>query len=406
MKTLFWVLAVSCLSYLAFVFGGENILPPKASEAETSLNTTRVIRRNMAQHVSATGIVNPIIGAEVKVGSRISGTLNKLFVTVGSKVEKGEIIARLDALEWEVNLAKARAQLAEEMANLALLERGARPEKVQSEKHNLQKSKADMDLAEVKLGRAKKLYAQKTLSKQDLDFAVWEWETAVTVYEASRMNLELVETKYTQEDFDLAEAKVAQSQAALKEAEIKLSYTTIRAPISGVVASVSTMEGETVAASQVAPTFVTITNLDRLQVNAYIDETDIGKIKKGQIAKFTVDSYPAKDFSGKVFSISPKGVIQGNVVMYDVQIDINDPDRLLKPDMTASVVFTLKEKKNILAILQYALQREGGKKIVTVLSSDGKSQVDKEVKTGWKQGKFVEITNGINESDTILIKDD
>lgn len=194
------------------------------------------------------------------------------------------------------------------------------------------------------------------------------------------------------------------ASAALEHAKIQLSYATIRAPISGVIASVSTQEGETVAAGLTAPTFVTIIDLNRLQVDAFVDETDIGKVKIGQKAVFTVDTYPNKDFEGIVRAIYPKAIIQENVVNYDVVIEITSPIKnLLRPDMTASVTIYQEERLGVLMIPQKAVQREGSNKFVLVKMPDDTLQ-RKTIKTGIRSGNNIEIVSGLNEEEVVVIE--
>tara|TARA_B100000686_G_scaffold254819_1_gene266118 strand:+ start:1282 stop:2493 length:1212 start_codon:yes stop_codon:yes gene_type:complete len=383
-------------------FGTEGFRQSDSIEAEPhARNTFKVMRRDIGQQVSATGVINPIIGAEVKVGSLISGTLKKLHVTIGSRVKAGDVVAQIDTADLNMNIQKAKADLAGVRANLAILLRGSRPEEIQQAEFELKKVEADTVFAEKKLNRAQILYEKKTLSRNDLDLAIREYDVAASNLRSFQVQLKLAKNKYTQEDRDLAHAKVALAEATLEEAKLRLSYATILAPVSGVVASVSVIEGENVPHSQ---SVLTITDLRRLQVNAYVDETDIGRIHKNQAVRFTVDAFPELEFRGKVAGISPKGVIQGNVVTYDVQVAIKDTKNLLKPDMTTSVMFDLKKKNNVLVVFRQAIQRVGGKKFVTVLGEND-SLLRKEVRTGWKEANFVEIVEGIEETDVILIEE-
>jgi macrolide-specific efflux system membrane fusion protein len=200
----------------------------------------------------------------------------------------------------------------------------------------------------------------------------------------------------------MAKARHAKAKADLDYAKAQLSYATIKAPISGTIASVTTQEGETVAAGLSAPTFITIIDLHRLEVNAYVDETDVGKIAVGQEALFTVDTFPDKDFKGKVTAIYPRAVLQENVVNYITLISIANPEGALKPDMTANVTITLKKKTGVLAVPGAAIRREGGKKFVSVAGAEGKT-VKREVKTGWKEGSFIEITSGLKEGEVVVM---
>ena len=168
------------------------------------------------------------------------------------------------------------------------------------------------------------------------------------------------------------------------------------------IASVSTEEGETVAAGMQAPTFVTIIDLDRLQVDAYVDEVDIGKIQVGQQAVFTVDAFPADEFEGKVTAIYPKAVIQDNVVNYDVVVDITTPYRnMLRPEMTANVTILLETRKDVLAVPAKAVHRVHGKNIAYVLTR-GQPE-EREIKIGWKDNGWVEVAAGLQEGQTVLL---
>jgi macrolide-specific efflux system membrane fusion protein len=139
-------------------------------------------------------------------------------------------------------------------------------------------------------------------------------------------------------------------------------------------------------------------------VDTFVDEVDIGKVKVGQKATFTVDSFPSREFNGKVVAIYPKAVIQENVVNYDVVVEITDPyDGLLRPEMTASVTIQLDARENVLAVPVKAVKRERGKSVVYVRSSAGSAQ-PREVKVGWKDSQWVEIVSGLEEGQTVLLE--
>ncbi|MFQ5445124.1 MAG: efflux RND transporter periplasmic adaptor subunit, partial [Nitrospinales bacterium] len=214
-------------------------------------------------------------------------------------------------------------------------------------------------------------------------------------------NLKLKEAQL-KNDIAVTEAKVEKAQANLLEGETQLSYATLTAPIDGIIASVSTQEGETVAASLNAPTFVTLIDLRQLQVTVYVDETDIGQVKVKQEGVFTVDSYPNRFFKGVVREIYPKAVIKDNVVNYEVILEIEKKGlELLRPEMTANVVITTDTRKNVITIPKEALKRIGKKKFV-VLKADG-IVVSREVETGWREAGWQEIVSGVDEGDEVGI---
>ncbi len=321
-----------------------------SDKPELAVTTAVVEKRDMGSLVQATGIIKPKVGAEVKVGARITGKVEHLYANIGDRVKKGQILVRL-----EQDDLKARADQAE----ASYLE-----------------AKAAFDKAKLDLDRDTPLAKEGYLSQQNIDGL--------------------------QNVYDMAKARLMKAKADQDYAKAQLSYATITAPIGGTIASVTTQQGETVAAGLNAPTFITIIDLNKLEVNAYVDETDVGKITVGQEALFTVDTFADKDFKGKVTAIYPRAVLQENVVNYITLISIDNSEGKLKPDMTANVTITLKKKAGVLAIPGAAVVREGGKKYVMLQAKDGKA-TRREVKTGWKEGTYLEITSGLKEGDTVLV---
>jgi len=319
-------------------------------KSETAVSTAVVEKRDMGSLVQATGIIKPKVGAEVKVGARITGKVEHLYANIGDRVKKGQILVRL-----EQDDLKARADQAE----AAFLE-----------------AEAAFDKAKIDLERDKPLAREGYISQQNIDVL--------------------------QNAHDMAKARVMKAKADQDYAKAQLSYATITAPIGGTIASVTTQQGETVAAGLNAPTFITIIDLNKLEVNAYVDETDVGKIGVGQEALFTVDTFADKDFKGKVTAIYPRAVLQENVVNYITLISIENSEGKLKPDMTANVTITLKKKKGVLVVPGAAVVREGGKKYVMLQGKDGKA-TRREVKTGWKEGSYLEITTGLMEGYVVVV---
>jgi macrolide-specific efflux system membrane fusion protein len=312
----------------------------------------------------ATGAVKSQVSSEVKVGARVSGKVVRLYANIGDVVTKGQVIAELEKEDLKARVERNRAELAVAEARIA-------------------DAQARLNLAELQHQRQQRLIADDFTSQQAVDNA-------------------LKEAVVSQAAVDLAKRQVESARAAVKESEVNLGYATITAPISGVIASVSTQEGETVAAGLNAPVFVTIVDLERLQVDAFVDEVDIGKIREGLDAVFTVDSYPAREFEGKVTAIYPTAVIQENVVNYDVVIEIVTPyGGLLRPDMTASVNVMLETRLDVLAVPTEAIRRERGKTLLTVLT-DGRAE-SREVKTGWKDGSWIEIVAGVEEGQKVVL---
>jgi len=204
-----------------------------------------------------------------------------------------------------------------------------------------------------------------------------------------------------EKDYKAAQAQADQVREMIRFNTTQLSYADIHAPIDGVIASVATQQGETVSATaQNVPTFVSIVDLNRLEVYAYVDETDIGKIRPGLEASFSVDSFPETEFKGTVSAIYPKATIQDNVVYYITVISIENPEGKLKPDMTVNATLYLNKRSAVLAVPNRAIGREGGRKVVHVLEN-GKA-VAKTIKTGWKDGQYTEVVEGVREGDPVI----
>ena len=335
--------------------------PEEADAAAPS--TVEATRRDFASTVTAIGAVKPQIGAEVRVGARLSGKLERLPANIGDLVKKGQVLAELESADLRAVVAKNEAAVA-----------------VAREK--IGDAEARAKLSETVYQRQQKLMTISATSQQLVDEALREHQSALAGIEIARREHELAE-------------------AQTRESRVTLSYATITAPISGVIASVTTQEGETVAAGLNAPTFVTVLDLARLQVNAFVDEVDIGKVQIGQRVVFNVDAFPALDFAGQVAAIYPTATIQDNVVKYVVAITIDDEQaNLLRPEMTASVQIQL-DTRNVLAIPTRAIRQEGGRNVVYV-SNNGGTEV-RSVRVGWRDGPWAEIVDGLVAGERILL---
>ncbi len=388
------------LSVWLGVFSGILVSCQAGNRQFPDRNIAQVVRRNFrAKSVLATGVVNAQVGAEVRVGARVSGKVDRLYTNIGDQMKKGDTIAQLEKEDLEAIVAQSRAELDLARARLSALER-LFPKEVEKAEADVVKWQATVLLSKKDLDRTADLVKEDLTSEQELDQAKEQLAVSEAELESSRTALELVKTQYT-EDIGLARIEVESAGAALANAKAQLSFATITAPISGVIASIDVQEGETVAAGMNAPTFVTIIDLGRLQVDAYVDEIDIGKVKPGQLATFTVDAFPAREFEGRVQAIHPKAVIQENVVNYDVVIEITQSyEDLLRPEMTAGVTVFLSDRKNVLAIPVKAIKREQGKNIVYLLK-DGQSE-PREIKVGWQDGLWIEIVAGLEEGQSVL----
>lgn len=320
------------------------------STSETNIKTAKISRETLSREVVATGVIRPVVGAEINVGSRVSGIVKNLPVKVGDTVNAGDLLAELDATPFEALVAQAKA--------------------------DVQLSRAELALAETNLKRKQNLAAEGYSPDADLQTAI--------------------------RDLNVAKARLALNEARLESANIDLGYTRITAPIKGVIADVTTREGETVAANFAAPTFVSIVDLDRLEVQAYVDETDIGRVFAGQSAQFEVDTYAGTEFNATVTSINPKAELQNSVVNYVVVLEFEGQEGfILRPEMTAHVRLKLEQRENVLTAPRSALRRQNGRQIIVV--NKGGAWSEQPVKTGWRTDQRVEILDGVTEGDVIQL---
>jgi len=362
-----------------------------------------VVREDVFQKVLATGTVSLKTGAEVKIGARISGQLEKLKVKIGDNIKAGDIIATIEHEDLLARVAQFSADLKAEEARLSKIKQEG-PLKINKLKAALDEHNVQISLAQKMLSRNQTLNEEGIVSETVVD----EVDERLMVLNAqvslAEEEVKLEEARW-KNDTRLQEAKVEKALANLLEEETQLSYATVTAPIDGVVAFISTQEGETVVASMSAPTFVTLIDLKKIEVTAFVDETDIGKIKERQKVKFTVDAFPKKFFDAEVREIRPKAVIKDNVVNYEVMLEISKNNiSLLRPEMTANIVVTTGIHENVLVIARGAVKRLG-KKSFAVMKIGG-ALLEKPIELGWRDGDLQEVVSGLNDGEEagVLIK--
>ena len=367
---------------------------PKFALADYKLETASL--REMRQTVLATGTVTLEIGAEVRIGSRISGQLEKLFVQIGDFIQAGEVIAVVEHSNLKARILQRRAELHAEKARLAKI-RNEGPLDINKSRAELEEFRVQEKLAKKMLIRNQELSEKGIISVTKLDESEQDLEVLEARIKSASEFLKLKETQLVH-NIDLAEANVAKAEANLLEEETQLSYATIVAPTDGIVASISTQKGETVAANFNSPTFINLIDLRKLEVTVFVDETDIGRVRINQEAIFTVDSFPKIFFKGIVRDIHPKAIIKDNVVNYETILKIGKESfDLLRPEMTANVVITTQKKKGLLAVPKKAVRRKGKKEFIII--KDGNLLIERVLTTGWRDGKYVEVLSGMKEGD-------
>jgi HlyD family secretion protein len=309
----FWLAVTVTLAVLALL--GAWWL--RGDTAPRSYVTSPVERGPIVATVTATGTVNPV--KSVTIGTYVSGPIQDIFVDYNSPVRKGQVIAKIDPRTYQGKVDQARAALSTASANV-------------------DKARADAKLRRVQESRQEALAKTRVVSRDELD--------------VSRSTAEQAEAQ-----LKLAEASVEQAEASLREAQVSFGYTDIVSPVDGIVVSRDVQVGQTVAASFQTPTlFVIAEDLKKMQVNSFVSEADIGRVREKQRATFSVDAYPGRAFTASVLQVrnSPQSV--ENVVTYDVVLEFDNDELLLKPGMTANVSIVTAEEQDVLKVPTAALR--------------------------------------------------
>ena len=281
--------------------------------------------------VSATGTLNPVVS--VQVGSQVSGQIKEILVDFNSPVKENQLIARIDPETFQYRLRQAEADV--EASRAAL---GVQQAEVLRAKANLAEFQRDFE--------RKKLLVEKNFISSA------EREKAQSVFDAGRASLQVAESQARN-----GEAQVRQREAQLAQARIDLERTAIKAPVDGIVVKRSIEPGQTVAASLQSPElFIIAKNLTDMQVETSIDEADVGRIRTGQLATFTVDAFAGRTFSGEVKQVRKAATVVSNVVTYTVVVSAANPELTLLPGMTANVRIITAQKDKALKVPNAALR--------------------------------------------------
>src|SRR5262245_45961935 len=298
---------------------------------EIQVNTSPITRGDVIDTVGATGTLQAV--TTVQVGSQVSGNISWLGADFNSIVKKGQVIARLDPSLFQAQLQQTSANLTQARANLT---------KAQSD---LERTKVQLTDAQQKFTRAKELAARQLLPQSDLDAAKIAVDTAQAMLASQQATV-------TQ-----AQAAVSQAQASVNQSQVNVDHTIIVAPIDGIVTQRNVDVGQTVAASMQAPTlFIIAADLTKMQVNANVDESDVGRIRPSQHVTFRVDAYPTETFEGTVAQVRLQPVVVQNVTTYGTVIDVPNPQLKLKPGMTAHVKVEIAKRTNTRRIPSAALR--------------------------------------------------
>jgi HlyD family secretion protein len=356
----------------------------------------KVTRGDVARSVVATGKIQPITKVEVK--SKASGIVEKLYVDINNVVHKGQQLAQLDQQEILAQVEAQRAQLAAAQANVATYEANIEQDKVNAAAPDLPMYKATLD-------RHHAMQKEGIVSRQALDDANKDYLAALTRRDSSKAQIGVDTARLKQ-----ARAQVMQSQASLKQLEEQLSYTTIVAPMDGVILSRDVEIGDAVSSILVLGSTATLVmtegDINEVYVQGKVDEADIAHVYMAQPARIKVESFRDRVFNGKVTKIAPLGVEKDNVTTFEVRVSIDNPGGELKANMTANAEILLDEHKNVLTVPENAViydsQKNASVEIPDKGQKEGKRKIS--VKVGLSNGSVTEIVSGLKEGQQVVLQ--
>jgi len=382
-KIVLVLILIACVGGGFFVYN-KFFKKPSIEVLETALVEKGSIRGVIVE----TGVVKSQVGALVKIGARATGEIMKMKVKIGDWVKKGQLVALIDDREIEKVIEQQHATLSAARDTLAQIEL-TYPERIKE-------AQANYDYAKINYERETELLTHDYTTKDAVD-------QAKSQFEATEATLKRLQDEYTTQ-LKIAKANIEEQHANLKQQEIRLSYTNIYAPISGIVSDVTAQEGETIVTGLQVANLVTILDPTLLEMWIYVDETDIGRVKLAQQVEYYVDTFPEKLFHGIIDKIYPEPVVKDNIVYYLAIVKITKEDAsFLRPEMTTHIKIIFDEKTDILTVPNAAIKFEKGEQIAyKVIEHQTPEKVT--LKTGLRGEDKTEILSGVKEGDTLATK--
>jgi HlyD family secretion protein len=420
----------------ACVIGGLAAWAWFGSQSGIQYRTATVGHGDIDVTISATGNPNAVV--TVQVGSQVSGNIQALFADFNTTVTKGELIAQIDPAPFQTRVNQAQASVEAARAavanSLAVVQQAlagiqAAKSALAAAQANVVKAQTITDDAKVKVDRRVVMFAKGADAKEDLETAQTTYQSAVADHDALLAQQQAVEdsVKVAQAQLNVAnslltanQAQVRQYTAALETAQIDLRNTKITAPVNGVVVSRNVDVGQTVAASLAAPTlFLIAQDLTKMQVDTNVSEADVGRVRLGQPATFTVDAYPGRRFAGTVTQIRQAPINVANVISYDAVIGISNTDLKLFPGMTANVTILVNQRPNALKVPNATLRYHPASETAAASKGTGKGAVPEKavwilnannapqrvvVTTGESDGASTEVLTGaLKDGDRVIV---
>jgi HlyD family secretion protein len=366
--------------------------------ASTTIDPAKIVaveRGTMRRSVVATGKVEPITKVEIK--SKANGIIEKLYVDVDQLVQPGQVLAELDRENLTARLRQARA-------NLQAAEAAQEGAAAQLKKDEIQAQSPDVAFAKRNTERAQRLFDQKLVAQSNLDDATSALEQALNRQQAAQGQLVISRAKVSE-----AVANVAQARAAVENAEEDLANATIKAPIRATVLTRDVEIGSPVSSilnlGANGTLVFTLGDIERVFVRGKVDEADIGRVRVGQPASITTETFRDRVFQGRVTQISPIGVDKDNVTTFEVKVSIDNPGKELKANMTSNAEIILEELPNSVLVPEAAVfyddRHNASVDLLDAASRTGRKRVPVQIGVG--NGTRMQIVRGVNTGDRIVL---
>ncbi|MFK3915896.1 efflux RND transporter periplasmic adaptor subunit [Psychrobacter sp. NPDC078501] len=409
-------LIIVALGALAYTF-------LKPEETTPNYLTATIEVGDIENNVMASGKVKAL--NTVDVGAQVSGEVKRLYVEVGDEVKQGDLIAQIDQVTQKNSLSNEQASLEQSEAALqsAQAESLSKQASLKSAYADLASRQSELKQAQSDFARLQDLVAIDAISQQEYDTQATSVETAKAAVANARAAIDTAKAAIatTEANINSQQAALRKSRTNVSTAEEDLSYTTIRAPISGTVVSITTEQGTTVNANQTAPTLVTLADLSTVRINAQISEADVINVSAGMPAYFNIIGNPDKQYDATLTAIEPapeqiSSTSSTDAAIYYVgYVEVPNPDRLFRIDMTAQIYIIVNEAKNTLLVPSTVIQekrakgKEKGKaatgKFVRVLRDDGTVE-ERTVEVGIDNRVNAQILSGLKEGEEVIISEE
>ncbi|MGP9545971.1 efflux RND transporter periplasmic adaptor subunit [Psychrobacter sp. AOP7-B1-25] len=407
------IVALGALAYSFF----------KPEDTTPNYLTATVEVGDIENNVMASGKVKAL--NTVDVGAQVSGEVKRLYVEVGDEVQQGDLIAQIDQVTQKNNLSNEQASLEQSEAALqsAQAESLSKQANLKSAYADLASRQSELKQAQSDFARLQGLVAIDAISQQEYDTQATSVETAKAAVANARAAIDTAKAAIatTAANINSQQAALRKSRTNVSTAEEDLSYTTIRAPISGTVVSITTEQGTTVNANQTAPTLVTLADLSTVRINAQISEADVINVSAGMPAYFNIIGNPDQQYDATLTAIEPapeqiSSTSSTDAAIYYVgYVEVPNPDRLFRIDMTAQIYIIVNEAKNALLVPSTVIQERRSKgnkkgkaaagKFVRVLKEDGTVE-ERTVEVGIDNRVNAQILSGVKEGEEIIISEE